>query len=155
MCAGSAAFPPPKRGHEIAASTELEAAFCESRDQHSQAQSALLGISERRGAPPTRNWRPAASASPSRKPRRQPREGLAGYGSVFRLWIEDWAWAKYYKSFTHSAAPPACSNAWASWRMRDSPNGGPKSCKPTGSFPQILPQGTEMPGTPANEPVTV
>ena len=155
ICAGSAAFRPPKRGHEIAASTEPEAAFCESRDPPSQVQSAPVGISERRDAPPTRNLRPAASASPSRKPPRQPREGLAGYGSVFRLWMEDCAWAKYYRSFTHSAAPPACSNAWASCKIRDSPKAGPKSCKPTGSFPQILPQGTEMPGTPASEPVTV
>src|SRR2546423_4065640 len=56
---------------------------------------------------------------------------------------------------TYTEAPPACSNAWANCSTRPSPNGGPKICKPTGSLPQILPQGTEIPGTPASEPVTV
>jgi hypothetical protein len=55
----------------------------------------------------------------------------------------------------YSAAPPACSKARASCNTRPSPKGGPKICKPTGSFPQTLPQGTEIPGTPAREPVTV
>src|SRR6266436_1670921 len=55
----------------------------------------------------------------------------------------------------YSAAPPACSKARANCRTRPSPKGGPKICNPTGSFPQTLPQGTEIPGTPAREPVTV
>src|SRR5882724_4155684 len=59
------------------------------------------------------------------------------------------------KKQTQIEAPPACSKAWASCRMRDSPKAGPKSCSPTGSSPQILPHGTEIPGTPASEPVTV
>src|SRR5216683_462266 len=54
-----------------------------------------------------------------------------------------------------TAAPPACSKAWASWRTRASPKAAPKICRPTGSFPSILPQGTEIPGTPASDPVTV
>src|SRR2546430_10524294 len=39
--------------------------------------------------------------------------------------------------------------------MRASPKGGPKICRPTGNWPSILPQGTEIPGTPASDPVTV
>jgi len=34
-------------------------------------------------------------------------------------------------------------------------NAGPKICNPTGSFPQIFPHGTDIPGRPASEPVTV
>src|SRR5207249_4171174 len=54
-----------------------------------------------------------------------------------------------------TAAPPACSKAWASCRTRASPKAAPKICRPTGSCPLILPQGTEIPGTPASDPVTV
>src|SRR5262249_47475335 len=58
-------------------------------------------------------------------------------------------------SFFYTDPPPACSNAWASRRMLASPKAGPKTCRPTGSFPQTFPQGTEIPGTPAKDPVTV
>ena len=40
-------------------------------------------------------------------------------------------------------------------KTRASPKGGPKICRPTGNWPSILPQGTEIPGTPASDPVTV
>jgi len=56
---------------------------------------------------------------------------------------------------SYRSAPPACSNAWANCSTIDSPNAGPVICNPTGSFPQIRPQGTEIPGRPASEAVTV
>src|SRR2546429_622085 len=37
--------------------------------------------------------------------------------------------------------------------MRASPKGGPKICRPTGNWPSILPQGTEIPGTPTSDPL--
>ena len=59
------------------------------------------------------------------------------------------------ESGRYKEAPPDCSKAWARRRTLASPKAGPKIWRPTGRFPSILPQGTEMPGTPAREPVTV
>lgn len=63
-------------------------------------------------------------------------------------------WATGY-SRAYNVAPPAASKACATCSTRPSPKGGPKICSPTGNFPQTLPHGTEIPGTPAKDPVTV
>jgi hypothetical protein len=63
-------------------------------------------------------------------------------------------WATRY-SRAYNVAPPAASKACATCSTRPSPKGGPKICSPTGNFPETLPHGTEIPGTPAKDPVTV
>src|SRR5579859_3355691 len=54
-----------------------------------------------------------------------------------------------------TTAPPALSNAFASCKTRPSQKVWPKICKPTGNPSDVFPQGTEIPGTPASDPVTV
>ena len=51
--------------------------------------------------------------------------------------------------------PWALSKARASWSMRASLKCGPRICIPIGNFSFVVPHGTEMPGIPAKDPVTV
>src|SRR5260370_7715159 len=66
-----------------------------------------------------------------------------------------WHGSSTHAKKSQTAAPPACSKACASCNTRASPKAVPKICNPTGSFSSILPHGTEIPGTPASDPVTV
>src|SRR5882762_10916038 len=99
--------------------------------------------------------RSAGMASAARKSLSCATASFSRMGSSEGMTLPEEILKPEFEDQPYRVAPPASSKACANCRTRPSPNGGPKICKPTGSFPPIFPQGTEIPGTPASDPVTV